>query len=187
METPESIQRSLNAGEWVASIDHKDAYLHIPIHPRSQKYLRFAHRSQINQFTSHPFRLAPSPQVFTMIVKEVRFMALSRGIRIHQCLDDWLIRGQSSEESSLNTKTVVNLTKSLGWIINQDKSELTPSQVFSFVGYKYHLNVALVKPPQERLLKLQALILRTRNKSVLTARHLTSLIGLLASTQKNGS
>ena len=123
METPESIRISLNSGEWVTSIDLQDAYLHIPIHPRSRKYLRFAHRSQIFQFTSLPFGLAPAPQVFTMIVKEVKLMALSRGIRIHQYLDDWLIRAQSPEESSHNTKVVVGLTESLGWMINQVKSE----------------------------------------------------------------
>ena len=39
------------------------------------------------------------------------------------------------------------------WIIN-------PTQVFSFVGYKYHLDSALVKPTQERWRKLQDLILR---------------------------
>ena len=59
-------------------------------------------------------------------------MALSRGIRIHQYLDDWLIRAQSPEESSHNTKVVVDLTESLGWMINQVKSELIPTQVFSF-------------------------------------------------------
>ena len=154
METPESIRTSLNTGEWVTSIDLQDAYRHIPIHPRSRKYLTFAHRSQIYQFTSLPFGLAPAPQVITMIVKEVKLMALSRGIRIHQYIDDWLIGAQSPEESAHNTKVVVNLTESLGWIINQVKSELTPTPVFSFVGYEYHLNSALVKPTQERWQKL---------------------------------
>ena len=44
METPESIRTSLIPGEWVSSIDLSDAYLHIPIHPNSRKYLRFCHR-----------------------------------------------------------------------------------------------------------------------------------------------
>ena len=78
METPESIRTSLIPGEWVASIDLLDAYLHIPIHPHSRKYLRFCHRSQVFQFTSLPFGLATAPQIFTMIVKEVKLMALSR-------------------------------------------------------------------------------------------------------------
>ena len=53
-----------------------------------------------------PFRLATAPQVFTMIVKEVKLMALTRGIRLHQYLDDWLIRAQSQEEAQVNTQTV---------------------------------------------------------------------------------
>ena len=159
METPESIRTSLIPGEWVSSIDLSDAYLHIPIHTNSRKYLRFCYKAQVFQFTSLPFGLATAPQVFTMIVKEVKLMALSRGLRIHQYLDDWLIRSQSQEEAQVNTQAVVDLTQSLGWIINQEKSELKPTQVFSFVGYEYHLDSALVKPTQERWLKLQDLIL----------------------------
>ena len=174
METPESIRTSLIPGEWVSSIDLSVAYLHIPIHPNSRKYLRFCYQSQVFQFTSLPFGLATAPQVFTMIVKEVKLMALSRGIRIHQYLDDWLIRSQSQEEAQVNTQAVVDLTQSLGWIINQEKSELKPTQVFSFVGYEYHLDSALVKPTQERWLKLQDLILRLKSKRVLTARCLMS-------------
>ena len=67
METPESIRASLIPGEWVSSIDLSDAYLHIPIHLNSRKYLRFFHRSQVFQFTSLPFGLATAPQVFTML------------------------------------------------------------------------------------------------------------------------
>ena len=184
METPESIRTSLIPEEWVSSIDLSDTYLHIPIHPNSRKYLRFCHRSQVFQFTSLPFGLATAPQVFTMIVKEVKLMALSRGLSLHQYLDDWLIRSQSQEEAQVNTQAVVNLTQSLSWIINQEKSELKPTQVFSFVGYEYHLDSALVKPTQERWLKLKDLILQLKSKHVLTARCLMSLIGLLASTEK---
>ena len=103
METPEFIRTSLIPGEWVSSIDLSDTYLHISIHPNSRKYLRFCYKSQVFQFTSLPFGLVTAPQVFTMIVKEVKLMALSRGLRIHQYLDDWLIRSQSQEEAQVNT------------------------------------------------------------------------------------
>ena len=111
-------------------------------------------------------------------------MTLTRGIRLYQYLDNWLIRFQSQEEAQVNTQAVVDLTQSLGWIINREKNELKPAQVFSFVGYEYHLDSALVKPSQERWLKLQDLILRLKSKHVLTARCLISLIGLLASMEK---
>ena len=184
METLESIRTSPIPGEWVSSIDLSDAYLHIPIHRNSRKYLRFCHRSQVFQFTSLPFRLATAPQVFTVILKEVKLMALSRGLKLHQYLDDWLIRSQSQEEAQVNTQAVVDLTQSLGWIINQEKSEQKPTQVFSFMGYEYHLDSALVKPTQERWLRLHDLILQLKSKHVLTARCLMSLIGLLVSMEK---
>ena len=114
LETPESIRTSLIPGEWVSSIDLLDAYLHIPIHPNSRKYLKFCHRTQVFQFTSLPFGLATAPQVFTMVVKKVKLMALPRGPRLHQYLDDWLIRSQSQEEAQVNTQAMVDLTQSLG-------------------------------------------------------------------------
>ena len=92
------------------------------------------------------------------------------------------LSGPSLRKST--SEQVVDLTQSLGWIINQEKSELKPTQVFSFVVYEYHLGSALVKPTQERWLKLQDLILRLKSKHVLTARCLMSLIGLLASMEK---
>ena len=65
---------------------------------------------------------------------------------------------------STNRHSVVDLTQSLRWIINQEKSKLKPTQVFLFVAYEYHLDSALVKPTQERWLKLQDLILRLKSK-----------------------
>ena len=37
METPETIRTSLQQGEWVTSVDFKDAYFHIPIQEQSRK------------------------------------------------------------------------------------------------------------------------------------------------------
>ena len=62
IKTPESIRTSLIPEEWVSSIDLSGAYLHIPIHPNSRKYLRFCYKSQVFQFTSLPFGLATAPR-----------------------------------------------------------------------------------------------------------------------------
>ena len=77
---------------------------------------------------------------------------------------------ESFAGSQADPPAVVDLTQSLGWIINQKKSELKTTQVFSFVGYEYHLDSALVRPTLERCLKPQDLILRLKSKHVLTAR-----------------
>ena len=136
------------------------------------------------QFTSLPLGIATAPQVFTMIVKEVKLMTLSRGLRLHQYLDDWLIRSQSQDQAQVNTHSVVDLTPSLCWIINQEKSEVKPTRVFSFVWLRIPSRFSPCKTHSERWLRLQDLILRFKLKHVLTARCLMSLIGLLASMEK---
>ena len=81
----------------------------------------------------------------------------------------------SQEEAQTNIQIIIDITKSLGWILNQGSSELKTTQWFLFVSYKYHLDSALVKPTQKRLLKLQDFILCLKSKHVLTARCLMLL------------
>ena len=88
METPETIRTSLQAGEWVTSIDFKDTYFHILIHSQSRKYMGFYVQGRSYQFKALPFGLSTAPMEFTVVAKEVKLMALQRGIRIHQYLDD---------------------------------------------------------------------------------------------------
>ena len=54
METPETIRTSLQQGEWVTSIDFKDAYFHISIQEHSRKYLRFHVQGRTYQFKALP-------------------------------------------------------------------------------------------------------------------------------------
>ena len=63
-------------------------YFHIPIQEQSRKYLRFHVQGQTYQFKALPFGLSTAPLEFTVVVKEVKLMAIHKGIRIHQHLDD---------------------------------------------------------------------------------------------------
>ena len=76
METPETIRTSLQTGEWVTSIDFKDAYFYIPIHSHSRKYMRFHLQGRSYQFKTLPFSLSTAPMEFTVVAKEVKMMAL---------------------------------------------------------------------------------------------------------------
>ena len=95
------------------SIDLSNAYFHIPIHPISRSTISLA--TSLKFISSPlPLGLGMLPQTFTMMVKEVKLMAFSRGIRVHQYLDVWLIRAQSQEKTQLNTEIVVDLTQAVG-------------------------------------------------------------------------
>ena len=155
METPESIRASLRKGEWGTSIDLTDAYLHILIHTQSQKYLRFHFKGVTYHFISLPFGLATAPLIFTSIVKEVKLIALQSGIGLHQYLDDLLIHAPSEQQCMVQTQKLLKLVKDLGFIVNLKKSQLRPSQRFDFLGYHVLLDLALVKPTQDRWTKLR--------------------------------
>ena len=154
METQETI-RALHRGEWVTSIDFRDAYFHIPIQEQSRKYLGFHFRNRTYQFKALPFGLSTAPLEFTVIAKEVKLMATHKGIRIHQYLDDWLVRARSHRVCLQHTQTLVQMCQDLGWMVNLEKSELQPKQVFDFVGYQFDLTVGRVRPTPDRWQNLQ--------------------------------
>ena len=184
METPETIRTSLQQGEWVSSLDFSDAYFHIPIHFTSRKFLRFHFQNQSYQFRALPFGLSTAPMEFTAVVKEVKLMAQSQGIRIHQYLDDWLIRAPTEDSCHQGTQSLLALCQELGWMVNMQKSELEPQQVFDFVGYQYDLLNGLVRPTQNRWEALQQKITGLLQNRSCRVRTFRSLIGLLTATEK---
>ena len=184
METPETIRTSLQTGEWVTSIDFRDAYFHIPIHPHSRKYLRFHVEGKTFQFKALPFGLSTAPLEFTVVAKEVKLMALRKSIRIHQYLDDWLVRATSHQTCLQHTQMLVSLCQDMGWVVNFEKSELEPKQVFDFVGYQFDLQEGKVRPTIDRWLSLKVKIRELLAQSTCPVWHLMSLIGLLTATEK---
>ena len=184
METPETIRTSLQSGEWVTSIDFKDAYFHIPIQEQSRKYLRFHVEGQTYQFKALPFGLSTAPLEFTVVAKEVKLMATHRGIRIHQYLDDWLVRARSHQACLQHTQELVQICQNLGWLVNLEKSELEPKQIFNFVGYQFDLQAGRVRPTLDQWQSLQDKILHLLSLPSCPVRVFMSLIGLLTATEK---
>ena len=164
--------------------DFKDAYFHIPIQAQSRKYLRFHVQGQTYQFKALPFGLSTAPMEFTAVAKEVKLMAIHKGIRIHQYLDDWLVRARSHQVCLRHTQTLVKMCQDLGWLVNLEKSELEPKQVFNFVGYQFDLRSSRVWPTPDRWQSLQEKLQSLLVLPACPVRQFMSLIGLLTATEK---
>ena len=184
METPETIRTSLQQGEWVTSVDFKDAYFHIPIQEQSRKYLRFHVQGRTYQFKALPFGLSTAPMEFTVLAKEVKLMAAHKGIRIHQYLDDWLVRAGTHQVCLQHTRILIKMCQDLGWLVNLEKSELEPQQVFNFVSYQFDLRSGRVRPTLDRWQSLQGKIQTLLSLPACPDRQFMSLIGLLTATEK---
>ena len=120
--------------------------------------MRFHIQGETYQFKALPFGLFTAPMEFTVVAKEVKFLAMKKCIRIQQYLDDWLVRARSHQTCLQYTQTLVALCRELGWLVNEEKSELEPKQVFNFVGYQFDLKEDRVRPTLECWQTLQTKI-----------------------------
>ena len=88
----------------------------------------FHFQNQSHHFQALSLGLSTAPMEFTCIVKEVKLMAQSRGIRIHQYLDNWLIRVPTKESCHQGNQSLLALCQELGGIVNFQKSSWNPNR-----------------------------------------------------------
>ena len=147
METQRKVRNAIYPNDWAFSLDLTDAYLHVPIHKQSRKFLRFSLNGQIFQFKALAFGLSTSPFVFTYLMNVIATFLRKRAIILHRYLDDWLVRNKCGRTLFEHRHYLMSLITSLGLIINYEKSELVPTQTFTFIGMEFLTNLNLVRFP----------------------------------------
>ena len=181
MESPASVRQAIRHGDWAASLDLKDAYFHLLIHEADRKFLRFTWGGVVYQFRALPFGLAPAPWVFTKVARELCSVARGEGIRLQAYLDDWLLLASSEELCRLHLQRVLALCRTLGFVVNIEKSEFTPSQVFSYLGMEFDTVRWSVSPSPLRLVRLKDRIASLWSSKAASARLLAGLLGTMES------
>ena len=181
METTSGIMKALRPREWAVTLDLKDAYLHVPMSRASRKYLRFAFADKVYQFRALPFGLATAPLVFTKVAQAVVAHVHKRGIRMHAYLDDWLLRAATRKLLLRNRDFLIDLCERLGLVLNFPKSNLTPSQVFIFLGIRFDLVRFECRPSEDRWKRLTRLVKQFLKSTKQTARRWLSLLGTMSS------
>lgn len=184
METTQSVLASLHQGDWMVSIDLQDAYFHVPIHPASRKFLRFVFEGQVYQFRSLCFGLSTAPQVFTRILLSVARHLHLEGIRVSMYLDDWLLKAASRESCLEDLSKTLQLTKSLGLIINEKKSCLIPSQQIVYLGVSLDSQTFQAFLSNQRIASCLQKIDDFLQRKICSANEWMSLVGTLTSVEK---
>ena len=184
METIQTVWETLSPGNYTFSLDLQDAYFHVPIHVNFRKYLRFAFEGKIYQFRALPFGLSTSPWAFTRVVSEVKKMVHLLNIMLNLYLDDWLVQVVSYQLGLEQAQMMLDLCRELGLLVNLEKSELTPSQDFVFIGARFNLVRALVFPSEANATKVAKLVWLFRTSKAQTARKWQSLLGTLGSQDR---
>ena len=127
METLQSVLLSVRRGDWMVSVDLRDAYLQVPVHLNSHRFLWFMTLGRVFQFKALCFGLSMVLQVFSTVMAPVSAFLHQSGIRIRRYLEDWLVQASSRELVLQALDSVLQLCLELGIVINRDKSNLIPS------------------------------------------------------------
>ena len=179
METLSTIRGAVKVNDWAVSLDLSDAYLHVPIHPASRKFLRFAFEGKVYQFKALPFGISTAPRVFTILMRTVAAFLRSRGPSLVQYFDDWLLLQAKRQVLLSHLRMVWEQIVRLGLLPNKEKSELIPTQVFTYVGTTFFTSQGLIRTPPARTEGILSLVRSILARSHISARQYLSLLGTL--------
>ena len=127
METANKVRNAILPKDWTFSIELTDAYLHVPIHVTSRKFLCFCLKGKVFQFRALPFGLATSPFVFTRLM-----LAIATHLRVGKSYSSLSLSGrlvsQKSESSRTDQRqTIYSSADHISWSHNQPRKIRTNS------------------------------------------------------------
>ena len=154
MESLQSIKHLIHKNCFFASDDLKDAYFTIPVAKVHRKYLRFEWKGNLYEFTCLCFGLLSAPRIFAKLMKPVVVCLRRQGYTLVIYLDDMLIIADSCSECLSTLCDTIKLLTDLGFVINVDKSNLTPSQRIEFLGFIFDSTNLSISLPQEKIQRL---------------------------------
>ena len=181
MDTVQTVLLAVRQGDWMCSIDLKDAYLQVPVHPDSRKLLRFSSPQGVFQFKTLCFGLATAPQVFTRVMAPVAKILHQWGVRLLRYLDDWLILTESEDRCREARQLVIRICAELGIQVNLTKSKPAPTQRIEYLGMLLDSVSLRASPSVKRRTTLLRLVAEFLSSEQQPARTWRILLGHLAS------
>ena len=180
MSNHSSLSKLLPTPAWMASLDLKDAYLHVPIRNNLHKFLALTCWGKLFFFRALPFGLATAPWLFTTLVESVLGKLRNKGFNILAYIDDLVLWNKSKDELQVQVQETISLLKSLGLTINAKKSNPSPSLSLTWVGVIWDSLKGTWFPKQKNLDEIQALAIRLRDSGKGSRRQWEKLCGIIA-------
>ena len=184
MESLQSVRDWIKPGAFCIGLDLKDAFLHIPIHNDSRKYLRFRWLQQLLEWIVLPFGLTCSPRVITKVLKPViAFLRSTWGILISIYIDDILIQHNNPNQCFFHAQLVALLFNCLGWSFKIEKCDITPRQNFIHLGFEFDTKSMMISCPIEKISRLQEMCAKPLLNGKCSVLSLEKIIGTIESVR----
>lgn len=181
LDSVRSVRNELRPRDYAISLDLKDAYYHILIHPAFRKFLRFCLEGHHWQFRALPFGLSSSPRAFCKCLAPILAWCHSRGIRVLAYLDDWLGLNQDARSLRDQSRQLIQILQQLGWVISFPKSHLTPSQQFTYIGVTFDTVLNRMAPTPARADSLASMAHQMAGWQFVPAIRILEILGHMAS------
>ena len=165
-------------GTKLAKLDLESAYRMVPVHPQDRHLLGMRWDGEVYVDSALPFGLRSAPKIFTAVADGLLWIMINQGIRaVLHYLDDYLFMGDpGSEECADALHLALALCERLGVPVAEGKVE-GPDTSLIFLGIQLDTVSRVLRLPEEKLVRLKALISQWQYKKSCTKRELLSLIG----------
>ena len=176
------IRKWLQPGFYCASIDLKDAYYSVGLHPSAWRFIRFRWRNILYEYRTLMFGLTSSPRIFTKVVGQViKFLRSRFNIWIVAYLDDLLIQAADPETCMLHVQISILVLSILGFAVSFEKSSLKPSQDILYLGLLWNTADMSVRLPEDKLERVVSEAKQMLRSGSVSVRKLRSFLGFLES------
>ena len=168
---------------YAVKIDLARAYWQVPLHLALQE--RFGGSPDGRSFFTWrvlPFGWTWSPFVFHCIMRCVLIVLWARGVWVRAYMDDIIVLGVDEASCSRDALVTTTLLRSLGFVINVEKSSPSPVSHVRFLGFVVTLTPSrvLVQWPREKAMRVRADATSIADKGSASPRELAALCGRVA-------
>ena len=118
MLSPNRVFPFLKKEDWLASIDLKDTYFHVPVNINPSQYLRFAFLDKVFQFKVLHFGLSTDPRLFTKMFAAIIGLVHLEAIQIYLYLDECLIVARSKDMLLSSLQLSLDMLRDVGFLFN---------------------------------------------------------------------
>jgi hypothetical protein len=170
---------SLPAGAFLAKLDIKDAFRHIPVRQDDWPLLGFKWAGQYYYEKFLPFGLRSSPYLFDMLGSLIEDVLRLHISHLARYVDDFIVAGATFDQCAAQVSKFKHLFHLLNIPLKEDGSDC-PNTTKVYLGIEIDTIRQIVRIDNERIAKTQALLAEWASRSFSTKKELEALIGTLA-------
>lgn len=171
----------LQQSDFMTTLDLKDAYFHIPIHPVHQRFLWFVLSGQHYQFKVPLFGVTTAPRVFTKCLAMVAAHLRRRRIHFFPYLDSWLNQERHAAAMS-SSHSGYHTSAPQSWLHYQcDQIPPLASPCATILGALLYSCGGKTHPSPARVEAFQALQSLFQPDHQITVRKVMCLLGMMSS------